>query len=336
MEPKEFKELHLSTEETREIITPYAFKINKALLGLPLASPNRRGIAILIDVFFIFVAAKLSAALISVVAALAFYRGMNDKYLPQTKSWLRKLLKFISAFVLFIAISSLLAESIDYFDTNDGLIKISTETELTDKQKKDIQIYLKATKAKECEIKCQQLALDKLKNKHPDIFDDGFFENDITGVTEPKIVRSILWGIYEGVKADEKKENITSTKKALNSPLETDHSLVEWLKVLVTDLGLGFGWAAVYFTLFTLLWRGQTLGKKMMGIRVITLSGEYLNAWDAFGRYGGYGAGFATGLLGFMQIYWDPNRQAIQDKISATVVIKGDLPKNDETNIKSD
>jgi uncharacterized RDD family membrane protein YckC len=43
--------------------------------------------------------------------------------------------------------------------------------------------------------------------------------------------------------------------------------------------------------------------------------------WDSFGRYGGYGAGLATGLLGFIQIYWDPNRQAIHDKISATIVI---------------
>ena len=32
-------------------------------------------------------------------------------------------------------------------------------------------------------------------------------------------------------------------------------------------------------------------------------------------------AGLATGLLGFIQIYWDANRQAIHDKISATVVI---------------
>ena len=43
--------------------------------------------------------------------------------------------------------------------------------------------------------------------------------------------------------------------------------------------------------------------------------------WDSFGRYGGYGAGLATGLLGFLQIYWDPNRQAIHDKISSTIVI---------------
>ncbi len=27
----------------------------------------------------------------------------------------------------------------------------------------------------------------------------------------------------------------------------------------------------------------------------------------------------------FLQVYWDPNRQAIQDKISATVVIQGSV-----------
>ena len=34
-------------------------------------------------------------------------------------------------------------------------------------------------------------------------------------------------------------------------------------------------------------------------------------------------------MLYIAQIYWDPNRQAIQDKISATVVIKGDIPQID-------
>ncbi len=103
------------------------------------------------------------------------------------------------------------------------------------------------------------------------------------------------------------------------------YSLVEFGKGIIADLGLGFGWAALYFTAFSTWWRGQTPGKRLLGIRVIQLDGTYMSAWDAFGRYGGYGAGFATGLLGFLQIYWDSNRQAIQDKISATVVIKGDL-----------
>ena len=69
-----------------------------------------------------------------------------------------------------------------------------------------------------------------------------------------------------------------------------------WLKGLVEDLGLGFGWAAFYFTMFTALWYGQTPGKKLFNIRVIQLDGTPLSVWDSFGRYGGYGAGIATGL----------------------------------------
>lgn len=103
-------------------------------------------------------------------------------------------------------------------------------------------------------------------------------------------------------------------------------SLTDWLKgIIEKDLGFGFGWAALYFTVFTAWWGGQTPGKRMVGISVIKLDGKPISLWDAFGRYGGYGAGFATGLLGFAQIYWDPNRQAIHDKISATVVILGQL-----------
>ncbi|WP_299788606.1 RDD family protein [uncultured Shewanella sp.] len=106
---------------------------------------------------------------------------------------------------------------------------------------------------------------------------------------------------------------------------EGRYSLISWTKGILNDLGLGFGWAAFYFTVFTAWFDGQTLGKKLFRIRVIQLDGTGLSLWDAFGRYGGYGAGFATGLLGFLQIFWDANRQAIQDKISATVVV--DLTK---------
>jgi uncharacterized RDD family membrane protein YckC len=30
----------------------------------------------------------------------------------------------------------------------------------------------------------------------------------------------------------------------------------------------------------------------------------------------------ATGLLGFVQLYWDPNRQAIHDRVARTVVVR--------------
>ncbi len=98
-------------------------------------------------------------------------------------------------------------------------------------------------------------------------------------------------------------------------------SIIKFLQGLMADLGLGFGWAAFYFTVMAAWFRGQTVGKYIMGLKVIKLNGEQMGLWESFGRYGGYGAGFATGLLGFIQIYWDPNRQAIQDKISETLVI---------------
>lgn len=93
------------------------------------------------------------------------------------------------------------------------------------------------------------------------------------------------------------------------------------------SFGINFGWAAFYFSVITGWFSGQTIGKKLCGIKVIKLDGSDLNLWDAFGRYGGYTAGFATGLMGFIQVYWDPNRQAIQDKISGTLVVVKDAPK---------
>lgn len=98
-------------------------------------------------------------------------------------------------------------------------------------------------------------------------------------------------------------------------------SLIAWTQAALTDLGLGFGWAALYFSVFTAWFRGQTVGKMLLGLRVTKIDGKPITLWESFGRYGGYSAGLATGLLGFMQILWDPNRQAIHDKISETVVL---------------
>lgn len=124
-------------------------------------------------------------------------------------------------------------------------------------------------------------------------------------------------------------EAIPEEKPEKDKSSKPIYSIIELFKGIIDDLGLGFGWAALYFTVFTSWWQGKTPGKRLMNIRVLQLDGTPLSLWDSFGRYGGYGAGFATGLLGFLQIYWDPNRQAIQDKISATVVIdeKKKLPE---------
>ncbi len=98
--------------------------------------------------------------------------------------------------------------------------------------------------------------------------------------------------------------------------------ILGFLRRIAEDLGIGIGWAGAYFTLFTVLLRGGTPGKRLLGIRVVRLSGEPIGWWAAFSRFGGYAAGFATGLLGFLQLFWDANRQGVHDKIVGTVVVR--------------
>jgi uncharacterized RDD family membrane protein YckC len=114
--------------------------------------------------------------------------------------------------------------------------------------------------------------------------------------------------------------NLTRTQEALEA--EQNEGLLTWLLGLVDDLGIGFGWAAIYLTITHAWWKGVSIGKKIFGIRVVMIDKRPLNWWLSFERAGGYAAGFATGLLGFAQIFWDPNRQAIHDKVSETIVIQ--------------
>ena len=326
MKAKEINKLDLSRSETREIITPYAFKINEQLLGLPLASPTRRGLAMLVDISLIFLAAKLSAALIAFVAAMAFYRGTAETYLPKMSGWVRRTLKIFAASILFIASLSLLSEGIDYFDGQDNVIAkgISNEVNLTAFQKEELNKYLRLVEGDGCDEACITQAETELLTHIPALAKLEKNENQQLNYLLLKLIAAAdKQAAIPNASLSEVFSAQPQEVVAVEKADKVSYSIIEWVKGIMSDLGLGLGWAAVYFTLFPLLWRGQTPGKKLLNIRVVALSGEYLSLWDAFGRYGGYGAGFATGLLGFLQIVWDPNRQAIQDKISATVVIHG-------------
>ncbi len=94
---------------------------------------------------------------------------------------------------------------------------------------------------------------------------------------------------------------------------------------VVTGFG-GFASGAVvfmaYFTILTWAMRGKTPGKALAGIRATALNGRNMSLWGSFGRAGGYAASAATGFLGFLEVFWDPNRQTIHDRIAGTVVIR--------------
>lgn len=100
-----------------------------------------------------------------------------------------------------------------------------------------------------------------------------------------------------------------------------DGTLTGVLSQIWNELGSALGLWTLYFTIALTLSQGRTLGKKLFGVRVVRLDGQPLGWWAAFERSGGYAAGVATGLLGFVQIFWDANRQCIQDKIGGTVVL---------------
>ncbi len=87
------------------------------------------------------------------------------------------------------------------------------------------------------------------------------------------------------------------------------------------DLGAGLGWGIVYFSLLPAWWGGQTVGKKLLRLRVVELTGKPMTVLRSLKRYGGYAAGLATGGLGFLQVLWDPNRQGLHDKAAHTAVL---------------
>jgi uncharacterized RDD family membrane protein YckC len=95
----------------------------------------------------------------------------------------------------------------------------------------------------------------------------------------------------------------------------------EQLDELIDAAGLSFGWGIVYFSLLPAWWGGQTVGKKLFGLRVVELTGQPMTVMRCLKRYGGYAAGMATGGLGFLQLLWDVNRQALQDKAAHTAVV---------------
>ncbi len=119
-------------------------------------------------------------------------------------------------------------------------------------------------------------------------------------------------------------------KERLDDALEEEREsigVLTWVGKVADELGLGFGWTGLYFTAFLALWRGQTPGKRVLGMRVVRLNGAPIGWWAAFERFGGYAASIFTGLLGFAQILWDRNRMALHDKISETVVVREGEPR---------
>lgn len=77
-----------------------------------------------------------------------------------------------------------------------------------------------------------------------------------------------------------------------------------------------------YFGLCTYWGKGQTPGKRLLKIRVVSLAHEHISLWHAIERALGYGASALELGFGFMQYFIHPNKQTVHDRIAETIVIE--------------
>lgn len=328
--PESIENIENKSKEDKNIVTPYAFGVAEHLLGTPLATPTRRLIAIIIDMSLVGLLTYLNEhILLAVLAWFCFVFSNRPRF--QHKTTRRKLLRGTGYFLVFAFVLGTIETSVQNPDafSSDKLSQIKQQVqqelepeentepmaqvetiELVEKAEPvvDVKSIEQALKKRLAEKQAGQLKENELADKQQENKDLTFYLDGEGMSIKPVDTDGNI------IKTDNRSDN---ESKKVNQP----PSLLAWIQGLLADLGISFGWAAAYYSFTTAWYRGQTPGKKLVGIKVIKLDGSELTLWEAFGRYGGYGAGLATGLLGFIQIFWDANRQAIQDKISETLVI---------------
>ena len=349
----------LTARESREIVTPYAFHVEADLLGIPLASPSRRGVAMAIDGILILALAK--ASMLVLVPLMCYLMWLRLKLQKYTQVVLLMLVTFIAVAsagwapeLLFDAEApgqNSTFELATAAQLTGAVVRVSKEScqeKCVNKELKSLRRLLQknsVAKADAQEMLQGVLEASQIPaERHADVL-ASLLTNYVVNAEVDADVQAALKAVappeasaavptVERIEAPaaatsgaEAKPAAEDLPQAWYLPDAKTRSVLEWVNGVLQDLGIGFGWAVFYFTATVGWLKGQTIGKKLCQIRIVKLDGTPMDLWQAFSRQGGYGAGFATGLLGFLQIFWDPNRQAIQDKVSSTVVIRLNQPK---------
>jgi len=97
---------------------------------------------------------------------------------------------------------------------------------------------------------------------------------------------------------------------------------------LIGHILLGYILGAVYFTWFHGT-TGQTPGKILLKLKVISVRRRELTYFMAFIRFLGYLLSALALFLGFLWAAFDPKKQAWHDKIAGTVVIMVNVSAGD-------
>jgi len=98
-------------------------------------------------------------------------------------------------------------------------------------------------------------------------------------------------------------------------------SVVEANSDLMIVAGLTLLLLLLNFVVFAGL-SGQTIGMRILGIRIVRVDGRPFTSRDAIVRHlVGYPLSMAAFFLGFLWMLWDPRQQGWHDKLARTVVV---------------
>jgi uncharacterized RDD family membrane protein YckC len=97
-------------------------------------------------------------------------------------------------------------------------------------------------------------------------------------------------------------------------------NLLKWFNWNTISILLSVFYIISYYAFFW-YFTGQTPGKALLGLRVITTDGRRISPLRGILRYFGYTLSAITLFLGFFWILIDDRRQGLHDKIAGTLVI---------------
>lgn len=343
----------------RAFITPDFFSVSPELIGQPLASPTRRALAMAVDGILVAILVQAGGVFLGLAAVFVLLRAARGS--PKTGyvgTSVRFGLLAIASIVLFVvaleawefgkdkitetrsdAPASPEPETGDLnlsFPPGEGMVVAASVTGLMradepDEVAENTRKLLESAKragATDQQLREARTELVGLMGDDADSANTAALDSVLNAVagqapappdSPEDSLRAVVADLRNDVQRLDRRGDSLAT--ALEE-LRESRGLRTYIAGLFDDLGLGFGWAAVYFTAFLAMMQGQTPGKRLLGLRVIRLDGKPLGWWIAFERFGGYAASFSVGLLGFMQILWDRNRQGLHDKACETVVVR--------------
>ena len=333
-------------DDPRDRVTETAFRIAPELPGARLATPKRRLFALLLDLMLAATLAELGGGFfVGIVGAVLFYRVVmrSGRSRPLRRVGRSVVALFGAIFIFGLAVVLTrggetssptpedLAGGIDSLEVRLALSKVERETaslggSLDAVLPTEVAAMLEPFLATHPDTLSPEGRAAAAATLHA--FADAFAKRDSVALDS---LHATVRDLVAGAELHRRAQTITTLETRLvrlkkeNERLteEVEHpSFLRSLKALAADFGLSLGWFGLYFTLVPAWWDGYTPGKRLFRIRVYRLDGRPMTLWAAFERFGGYAAGLATGLLGFAQVFWDPNRQGIHDKISGTVVVR--------------